>query len=287
MLAINGFDLIGGGNKTNAATMFIPLKEWDEREATAPSMVTADILRKGGGFREGLVLSFGPPAIRGLGTAGGFEVYVQGRTNSDPKALAEVIQNFMTALRAHPQLANINSFFRPTVPQLKVDVDREKALALGVPVGDIFDALQSTMGARYVNDFNKFGRTYRVQIQADAAFRARPEDLGNVFVRSTTSGEMIPMKATCSRSATWSAPKQLERFNGYIAAKVLGSGKPGVSSGEAIQAVEQVAKNGLAAGGLPDRLDRPGVPGEAHRQRLGAGLRPRAGDGVPDPRGPL
>jgi len=133
------------------------------------------------------------------------------------------------------------------VPQLKVDVDREKALALGVPVGDIFDALQSTMGALYVNDFNKFGRTYRVQIQADAAFRARPEDLGNVFVRSTTTGEMIPMKALLRVSNVVGA-ETLERFNGYIAAKVLGGGKPGVSSGEAIKAVEDVAKNALPQG---------------------------------------
>src|SRR5204863_6691547 len=102
---------------------------------------------------------------------------------------------FLQALREHPQLTGINSFFRPTVPQLRVEVDREKALALGVPVQDVFEALSSTMAALYVNDFNKFGRTFRVQMQADAPFRAQPDDLGAVFVRSAASREMIPLKS--------------------------------------------------------------------------------------------
>ncbi|HEX4329972.1 MAG TPA: multidrug efflux RND transporter permease subunit [Burkholderiales bacterium] len=246
VLTINGFDLIGGANKTNAATMFVPLKLWDQREATA-AMVTGDILRKGAGFREGVVISFGPPAIRGLGTAGGFELYLQGRTNADPKALFDVLQNFLAALRADPQLTGINSFFRPTTPQLKVEVNREKALALGVPVSDVFDALQSTMGVLYVNDFNKFGHTYRVQVQADAPFRARPEDIGNVFVRSAASGEMIPLKTLITVSNTVGA-ETLERFNGYVAAKILGTGTPGTSSGQAIAAVERVARETLPQG---------------------------------------
>jgi len=246
VLGIVGFDLIGGANKTNAATFFVPLKPWEERESNAVQ-VSADILRKGGGYREGNVISFGPPAIRGLGTAGGLEFYLQGRTNADPRALSDVLQNFLTALRADPQLTGINSFFRPITPQLKVEVNREKALALGVPVGDVFDALQSTIGVLYVNDFNKFGRTYRVQMQADAAFRARPEDIGNVFVRSATTAEMIPLKTLLTVNNVVGA-ETLERFNGYVAAKVLGSGKPGVSSGEAIRAVEQVARTALPDG---------------------------------------
>ena len=246
VLAINGFDLIGGGNKTNAATMFIPLIEWDKRAATA-QQVAGDIVRKGAGFREGLALAFPPPAIRGLGTAGGLEVYLQARTNADPQALFTVLQDFLAALRAHPRLTGVNSFFRPTVPQLKVEVDREKALALGVPITDVFDALQSTMGALYVDDFNKFGRTYRVQIQADAAYRARPEDLGNVFVRATGSNEMIPLKALL-RVSNVVGPEQLERFNGFLAAKALAGGRPGVSSGEAIRAVEEVAAKTLPDG---------------------------------------
>ncbi|MDF3011165.1 MAG: acrB, partial [Burkholderiales bacterium] len=164
VFAINGFDLLGGGNKTNTATMFIPLKDWAERpEAPAPA-VARQILVKGSALREGTVLAFNPAAIRGLGTAGGFELYLQGRASADPQRLYQVTQGFLEALRKHPQLTGINSFFRPTVPQLRVEVDREKALSLGVPVQDVFEALQSTMGSLYVNDFNKFGRTYRVQM---------------------------------------------------------------------------------------------------------------------------
>ena len=246
VLGIVGLDLIGGGNKTNAATMFVPLVDWADRTSSA-QQVSGEIIRKGAGFREGLVLSFPPPAIRGLGTAGGLELYVQGRTNADPKALFAVTQDFLAALRADPRMTGVNSFFRPTTPQLKVEVNREKALALGVPITDVFDALQSTMGSLYVNDFNKFGRTYRVQVQADAAYRARPEDLGNVFVRASGSGEMIPLKALLQVSSL-TGPEQIERFNGYVAAKVLAAGRPGVSSGEAIRIVEEIAAKTLPLG---------------------------------------
>ncbi|HZD19983.1 MAG TPA: efflux RND transporter permease subunit, partial [Burkholderiales bacterium] len=248
VLAINGFDLLGGGTKTNAATMFVPLKHWDERGKTWPAArVAADIAQKGASLREGIVIAFNPAAIRGLGTAGGFEFYLQARTNPDPQRLFEVTQSLLTALRDNPQLTGINSFFRPTVPQLKVEVDREKAMSLGVPVQDVFDALSSTMAALYVNDFNKFGRTFRVQMQADAPFRAQPEDLGAVYVRSSTSREMIPLKSLI-RVQNVIGPEQLDRFNGFVAARVLGNGKPGVSSGDAIRAAEETAAKALPEG---------------------------------------
>jgi hydrophobe/amphiphile efflux-1 (HAE1) family protein len=246
VLAITGFDLIGGGNKTNAATMFVPLKHWDERKENTAPVVARSIIGKASGLREGMALAFNPAAIRGLGIAGGLEVYLQARGDSDPARLYQVTGAFMGALAQHPLLGGINSFYRPTVPQLKVEVDREKAMSLGVPVQDVFDALQSTMSSLYVNDFNKFGRTYRVQMQAEAPFRAQPEDLGSVYVRSSTTREMIPLKALI-RTSNVVGPEQLERFNGFLAAKVLGGGRPGVSSGEAIEAVEEIA-----AGTLPE-----------------------------------
>jgi hydrophobe/amphiphile efflux-1 (HAE1) family protein len=247
VFAINGFDFLGGGNKTNAATLFLPLKEWEVRpDAPAPG-IARELMSKAAALRDGVVLVFNPAPIRGLGTAGGFEVYLQGRTESDPHKLFQTMQTFLDALRAHPQLTGIASFFRPTSPQLQVEVDREKALALGVPVQDVFDALLSTMGVLYVNDFNKFGRTFRVQMQADAPFRLRPEDLGAVYVRSSASGQMIPLKALLS-TANVIGPEQLDRFNGFVAARALGSGRPGVSSGEAIKAVEEVAARVLPEG---------------------------------------
>ncbi len=245
MFVVTGFDLIGGGNKTNAATMFIPLKPWGERKTSAED-VTRDVFKKGASLREGIVLAFNPPPIRGLGTAGGFEVYVQDRISGDPKKLNGVLQDFLGELRKRPELTGLNTFFRPTVPQILVEVDREKAIALGVSVSDIFDALQSTMGALYVNDFNKFGRTYRVQMQAEGAFRAKPEDLGNVYVRST-AGAMLPLKSLLTITQIV-GPEQIDRYNAFLAAKVLGNAAPGFSSGQAIAAVEETAAKSLPNG---------------------------------------
>jgi multidrug efflux pump subunit AcrB len=153
---------------------------------------------------------------------------------------------FMAALRKRPELDGINSFFRPTVPQLRVDVDREKALALGVASSDVFAALQAQLGSLYINDFNKSGRTYRVTMQADARFRARPEDIGALYLRSS-SGQMVPLKALVSVSSLI-GPEQIDRYNSYVAAKVLGGAKPGYSSGEAIAVVEAVARETLPPG---------------------------------------
>ena len=246
MFVVTGFDLIGGGNKTNAATTFITLKPWSERPVTADA-ITKFVFAKGAEITEGNVLAFNPPPIRGLGTAGGFEVFVQDRVSADPKKLNAVLQDFLAELRKRPELTGINTFFRPTFPQILVEVDREKAIALGVPVADVFDALQSTMGALYVNDFNKFGRTYRVQMQAETAFRARPEDLGNVYVRSATTREMLPLKSLLSINQIV-GPEQIDRCNGFLAAKVIGNGAPGVSSGQAIAIVEEVAAKALPSG---------------------------------------
>src|SRR5439155_1114446 len=243
---IHGFDLIGGGNKTSSATLFITLKPWDERKASAEDIVKF-VGAKGAAVSEGLVFAFNPVPIRGLGTAGGMEMFLQSRANADAKKLAETVQQFLGELKKQPDLTATNSFFRASVPQLFVEVDREKALSLGVPISDIFDALQSTMGALYVNDFNKFGRTYRVQMQAEPQFRVRPEDLGNVYVRSGTTGQMLPLKSLLKIEPVV-GPDQIDRFNGFVAAKVLAATVPGVSSGQGIAAVEQVARDALPGG---------------------------------------
>ena len=244
--SINGFDLIGGGNKSSAATIFVPMKRWEERTQTS-AQLAQQVSGAGFALRDGIAFAFVPPAIQGLGQAGGFEVYVQSRLDADPQRLAQVTQQFIAALNANPVLAGSQSFFRPTVPQLRVEVDREKALALGVSQADVFVALQAQMGSLYVNDFNRAGRTYRVTIQADAPFRSNPDDLGATYVRSATTGAMIPLKALITVQDII-GPEQIERYNGYIAAKVLGGAKPGFSSGEAIAAVERVAREVLPTG---------------------------------------
>ena len=243
---INGFDLIGGGTKSNSATIFVPMKDWSERKQSSQELA-AEVSGKGFGLPDGIAFAFNPPAIQGLGQAGGFEVYVQTRLDTDTARLAQVTGDFMKALQARPELEGINTFFRPTVPQLRVGVDREKALALGVPVNDVFAALQAQMGSLYVNDFNKSGRTYRVVMQADAQFRAKPEDIGALYVRSSTTQQMVPLKALVTVS-TLIGPELIDRYNSYVAAKVFGGGKAGVSSGQAIAAVEAVAKEVLPPG---------------------------------------
>ena len=198
-------------------------------------------------FPDGMAIVFSPPAIRGLGSASGFEFYVQARSDADPRRLGSAVQALTAALARDPLLTGINTFFRPTAPQLRIDVNRAQAISLGVPVSDIFDALQSTLGALYVNDFNIAGRTYRVQVQSEAPYRARPDQIGDVFVRSATTGAMIPLKALL-RVQDYVGAEQADRFNGFIAAKVLGGGRPGVSSAQAIEEVERVAAQALPPG---------------------------------------
>ena len=251
LFAINGFELLTGANKTNAATMFVRMKDWDERETSATDMV-AKVFGIGMKQPDGMAFAVNPPAIRGLGSAGGFEVYVQSQLDTDPKKLAAVSNNFMDAMRANPSLTGINSFFRPTVPQLLIEVDEAKAISQNVKIADIYTTLQSTMGSFYVNDFNRNGRTYRVQLQAEAAYRMKPEDLGKVYVRSqptpaSPGGNMIPLSAL-SRVTNIVGAEQLERYNGLLAAKVFGSGAAGVSSGDAIALVEKIAKENLPEG---------------------------------------
>lgn len=242
---INGFDIIGGGNKTNTATSFMSLEPWAERELTAQELA-AQVNQLGASYREGTAIAFNPAPIRGLGRAGGFELYLQNRIGADMSQLDQALQQFTAALSQQPELTGINSPFRAAMPQLFVEVDEAKALSLGVPVGDIYNTLQSTMGTLYVNDFNRSGRTYRVQLQAEPEFRAKPEDLTRVYVRAD-NGSMIPLGALLTVQRVV-GPEQIVRYNGFPAAKVMGSGVQGVSSGAAIQLVEEVAAATLPAG---------------------------------------
>ncbi|MFT4173115.1 MAG: multidrug efflux RND transporter permease subunit [Rhodocyclaceae bacterium] len=241
---VNGFDMIGGGMKSSAATTFIKLKPWAERKESADDMVKV-VTGTGMMQKDGMAIAFNLPAIRGLGTAGGFEAYIQSRGGDNPRALQDVVNNFLDELRKNPKLTGLNSMFRASTPQLHVEVDEAKAMSLNVAISDVFVTLQSTMGSYYVNDFNKFGRTYQVQIAADSPYRAKPEDLGRVYVRSG-DGHMIPLSALIKVTRTTGA-ESLDRYNGFLAAKIMGSGMVGVSSGDVISIVEQTA-----AATLPD-----------------------------------
>jgi multidrug efflux pump len=242
IIAFTGFDFIGGGFRNNAATIFVTQKHWDQREVTAAQLV-GELFGKTAGIKEALVLAFNPPAIFGLGTAGGFEFYIQNRGEGGARRLNEVTQAFLGRANRDPQLGGAQTLWRATVPQITVDVDREKAKKLGVPIDDVFNSLAATLGTYYVNDFNKYGRTWQVLMSADAPYRNRPDDIGSVYVRSS-KGEMVPLSSLATVKYT-SGPDSLERFNNLPAVKIIGQAAPDISSGQAIARVEQIAKEVL------------------------------------------
>jgi multidrug efflux pump len=242
---INGFDFVGGGSNSAVSTMFVVLKRWHERAAPELS-IDATIGRFFGatmGMKEALVFAFNPPPIQGLGLTGGFEVYVQNRGEGDTARLAQVTQEFMGKLGQDPRLLGVRTLFRADSPQLHVRVDRAKAKAMGVGVDEVFGTLQAAFGSLYVNDFDRAGRVYRVQLQADAPFRARPDDLAAFHVRAD-SGAMVPLGALITLEERAGA-ETLERFNLYPSIKLLGAAAPGRSSAEAIAAVEELARREL------------------------------------------
>jgi multidrug efflux pump len=247
VMAFTGFDFAGGFVfRENAATIFVTQKHWDERPMPVGALV-GEFYGKTAHLKEGLAIAFPPPAIFGLGTAGGFEFYIQNRGEGGPKRLYEVTQQFIGAASQSPKLGMVNTFWRANVPQLYVDVDREKAKSLGVPLDDIFSTLAATLGSYYVNDFNKYGRTWQVLMSAEPDQRGRPEDAGQVYVRSAegpNAGAMIPLRSLARIEYT-SGPGTMTRFNNLPAVQVLGGGKPGVSSGDAIAEVERIAREVL------------------------------------------
>ena len=248
VFAVSGFDLLSGGLKTSAGTMFIMLKDWKER--TTPDLdarnLPGAIMGMNAGIKDGLVLAFNPPPILGLSTTGGFELYVQDRTGGGVQSLTDATKLLTDAAAKRPELAGVRTTFDPNVPQYDIQLDREKAKAMGVPINSVFTAMLATFGSVYVNDFTLFGRNYQVNLQSEAEFRRDPSDLKHVFVRAN-SGSMIPLSAlvTVKRIV---GPDQLERFNAFNAAKVTGNPAPGYTSGDAIKAMQEVAAEVLPQG---------------------------------------
>lgn len=237
VVAFTGLDFLGGSFKNNAATMFVTQTHWDDRDMDVQQLV-GDYFMKTGALTEGLALAFPPPPISGLGQAGGFEVWIQNRGDGGPQALAGVVQQFMAKANQDPRLAGVQTLWRASTPQLYVDVDRERAKAMGVNIQEVFNTLSAGLGTAYINDFNKFGRTWQVLMSADQQYRDSPEDIGNLYVRSNT-GEMIPVSAFAKVEYS-QGPETMTRFNNLSAVKLLGNGAPGISSGDALLAVDEI-----------------------------------------------
>ena len=241
--AFAGFDFLGGGYKNSAATMFVTQKHWDERPGVTAEMLVGELFMKTAGLSDALVLAFNPPAIFGLGDAGGFEVWLQNKGEGGPQRTAEVVEQFVARAAQEPALGMVNTLWRASAPQLHIDVDRDRAAALGITLDEAFGTLQATLGTTYVNDFTKYGRNWQVLLAAEPGQRNSPTDVEALYVRSR-QGAMVPMSSFASVRYS-SGPESLDRFNNLPAVKLMGQGKPGISSGQAIAAVERVAREVL------------------------------------------
>ncbi len=237
VFSLVGLNFLGGGGlKSSAATMFFPLKPWDERTKSAQQLV-GESYYKTGGIKEGVPLFFAPPAIQGLGQTGGFEFYMQNKGEGGVRRLAELLPKFLEAANKQPELQGVKTLWQANSPQIFVNVDNEKARALNVSVADVYNTLAATLGSYYVNDFNKNGRIYQVLLQSEGNYRAKPDDIGALFVRSRTN-QMVPIRSLAEVQFA-SGPDSVERFNAAPAIKILGEAKPGYSSGQAIAAMER------------------------------------------------
>ncbi|MFC4252802.1 efflux RND transporter permease subunit [Sinimarinibacterium flocculans] len=247
MTSFAGFDLLAGALKSYAGASFISLKHWDERTGKDQDSfsVVDQLMRVGGSIPEVKVKVMNPPPITGISTTGGFEGYLQSRSAAPPDEIAATAQKLVAAANQRPELSGVRSTFTTQVPRYRMDVDRDQARALRVPVSAVYEAMQSTFGSLYVNDFTLFGRNYQVNLQSEAEFRETPDDLKEVFVRSD-DGHMVPV-STLVRIERSRGPDLVDRFNVFPAAKILGAPAPGYSSGQALAAMQAVAAETLPA----------------------------------------
>ena len=242
-LSINGFT-----NSSNSGVVFVTLKPFDQRKRADQSggAIAGQLNQAFGSIQDAFIVMFPPPPVAGLGTTGGFKLQLEDRGSLGYEEMDKAVKAFMAKAYQTPELAGMFTSWQVNVPQLYADIDRTKARQLGVPVTDIFDTMQIYLGSLYANDFNKFGRTYSVRVQADAPYRARAEDVGLLKVRSTT-GEMVPLSALMKVNASF-GPERAMRYNGYLAADVNGGPAPGFSSGQAQDAINRIAAETLPKG---------------------------------------
>ena len=242
-LSINGFT-----NAPNAGIVFYTLDDFDKRKGPGLSgdAIAAEVNKRLGAIQDAFIMVFPPPAVNGLGTIGGFKLYVEDRGNVGYDELFKAVMALQMKAWQTPELAGVFSSYQINVPQLFADVDRTKAKQMGVPLGSIFDTLQINLGSLYANDFNQFGRTYQVVVQADAPFRSTPDAIGQLKVRSN-SGEMVPLGSLMKVSDSY-GPDRVQRYNAYVSADINGGPAPGVSSGQAQAIMEKIAAETLPKG---------------------------------------
>jgi len=239
---IGGYGAVTSTYQPNFGSIFVRLKPWEERheEALHVKGIMARVNRELVQIPEAVAFPFNIPTISGFGAAAGFNFLLQDRSGSlTVDQLGAQTRAFLAAARQRPEFASLFTAFDPTYPQVKVELDREKARTLGVPVSDVFQAMSAAMGGTYVNDFNRFGRLYRVYVQADADYRRKPGDIGDVYVRSKTTSTMIPL-STLVTITTVQGTELTTRFNLLRSVEINGAPARGVSSGQALAALEEV-----------------------------------------------
>ncbi len=258
--AMSGMNFVFNTRGPNSATMFIPLKPWDERKRPNEQVkaVIGAAYGEFGRIPEALILAFNAPSIRGLGATGGFSVQIQDPGGGDFKKFSAVAQEFIARARKDPAIGAMGTNFRVSAPRLYARVDRERAKTLGVPISDVFDTLQAYWGNLYINDFVKFGRVYRVQAEAEPQYRSSPDDISKIYVRAQNgqSMSMIPLNTVVATEYT-SGPDPVTHFNGLNTAFVLGTAAPGYSSGQALDALERAGREVLTPKGYG--LDWSGI----------------------------
>jgi len=243
---VSGFSNISRTSASYQGFFFIALKPWAER--TTAGLQVQNIVKTlnqqmAAQVPEANCLALLPPAIPGLGNAGGFSMWIQDRSGGTPQFLDQNLQKFLTAARQRPELTGVNSLFNTSVPEIYADVDRDKVLKQGVALGDVYRTLQAFLGGLFVNQFNRFGRTWRVFVQSEGTQRASQDDINRFYVRNSNGG-MVPLSAVLTtRQIT--GPQYTNRFNLFRAAQVIGSAAPGYSSGQALAALDEVAKQTL------------------------------------------
>ena len=247
-LIVNGFNILNRAAQPNGALFVAALEPWEAREAPDESVqaVIGTIMRAGATIPAATVVALNPPALPGLGAFGGFSFKLQDRRAGTPLELAQVADAFVAAAAKRPEIGSIRSAFNPRTPGYRIEIDREKAKSLGVPLDTIFGTLQAYLGGLPVNDFNRFGRTYRVVIQAEPQFRSAIEDIGLFFVRNA-AGDMVPL-STLVKPVSASLPSVLQRYNQFRTADISGDAAPGYSAGDATAALAEVAAQVLPAG---------------------------------------
>jgi HAE1 family hydrophobic/amphiphilic exporter-1 len=245
---ISGYSLVTSAYSSNMGFFFVQLKPWEERkteEEHANGVVAALNRAFAQQIPEAGVVAFGPPAIPGLGTGAGFTMQLQDRSGGSPDYLAEQTQRFMVAARKRPEIARVNTLYRAAVPQVYADIDRSKVLKSGVPINDVNTTLGALLGSSYINDFNRFGRVYKVYLQAEPEFRQDPKQIGLFFVRNQAGG-MMPLDTLVSTRPA-AGPEFTNRFNLFRSAELTGTPAEGFSSAQALDALEATAKEVLPA----------------------------------------